>query len=564
MKRQCVGVLVMLFFIVQAGVAQWSTSSSVNTTICTGNKDRYAKQITSDGAGGLLVTWYEDSTDGTGNVRVQRLNASGTALWASNGLRVCTGVSVENPQVVSDGAGGAIVAWHDARFSDTVEVYAQHVNAAGQIQWAANGVDVSKSYAIEDYDPQMVSDGAGGAFIAWDGAFGVFVIRVGGNGQVLWNTALLGYWGGTDMRMVNDNSGGVILVWSDDRDLTGDILDLYAQRLNSSGAPMWDANGALVCNAVNLQSYPEIASDGSNGAVIVWQDFRDGNNFHAYAQRMSSSGARMWTTPSDSNGVRICNVDGSDQGEVYVASDGSAGGIVSWEDARAQTDDIYAQHVSAAGQIMWDSSGVGLCVKSTFEADPRIASDGNGGAIVIWDDNRNSGANQDIYAQRVSGTGQVRWATNGIAICSASSNQNTPLLTTSSTGGFFAIWDDYRNGGGGNRYADYYVQNFDLNGTLTDVSNVHDTRPASFALLQNYPNPFNPSTTIRYQIPTSEHVTLDVVNILGQRVATLINGQQPAGTYSVQWSSDGVASGVYFYRLTTNGRVEMKKMILLK
>ena len=93
--------------------------------------------------------------------------------------------------------------------------------------------------------------------------------------------------------------------------------------------------------------------------------------------------------------------------------------------------------------------------------------------------------------------------------------------------------------------------------------------PADFKLHQNYPNPFNPTTTIYYDLPKSSVVTLDVYNIVGQRVRTLVNTVQEAGKWSVQWNGIDnagvhVASGIYFYRLETPNSVLTQKMVLLK
>jgi hypothetical protein len=95
--------------------------------------------------------------------------------------------------------------------------------------------------------------------------------------------------------------------------------------------------------------------------------------------------------------------------------------------------------------------------------------------------------------------------------------------------------------------------------------------PLTFEVFQNYPNPFNPSTTIRYQLPTTGRVTIKVFDLLGQEVATLVHEQKQAGNYSVEWNASNVPSGVYFYRTevvpqTTgkNAFVDVKKMIVLK
>jgi len=88
--------------------------------------------------------------------------------------------------------------------------------------------------------------------------------------------------------------------------------------------------------------------------------------------------------------------------------------------------------------------------------------------------------------------------------------------------------------------------------------------PTKYNLSQNYPNPFNPTTNIDFSIPQSGFVTLKVFNLLGQEVASLINDEIKAGSYSVSFDAIGLASGVYLYRLQTNNYVDTKKFLLLK
>ncbi|MBI5473782.1 MAG: T9SS type A sorting domain-containing protein [Ignavibacteriae bacterium] len=96
-----------------------------------------------------------------------------------------------------------------------------------------------------------------------------------------------------------------------------------------------------------------------------------------------------------------------------------------------------------------------------------------------------------------------------------------------------------------------------------------------FLLEQNYPNPFNPTTIIKYQIPSTNHATLSVFDVLGREVATLVNEVKQPGTYTVQWDArlrsanfggqaSMQASGVYFYRLQSGGFVSTKKLMLLR
>ena len=100
--------------------------------------------------------------------------------------------------------------------------------------------------------------------------------------------------------------------------------------------------------------------------------------------------------------------------------------------------------------------------------------------------------------------------------------------------------------------------------SLTSVEEKPASVPLNYELSQNYPNPFNPSTTINYSLPKSGFVTIKVYNILGKEVATLVNGQLPAGNYRAIFDGNDNASGVYFYRMTTEGASYTKKLILMR
>jgi hypothetical protein len=102
------------------------------------------------------------------------------------------------------------------------------------------------------------------------------------------------------------------------------------------------------------------------------------------------------------------------------------------------------------------------------------------------------------------------------------------------------------------------------NSGTSRVEQLSPTAPKTFLLEQNYPNPFNPSTTIRYQLPVASEVKLEVYDVLGKKIATLVNERQSAGAYQVVWNASGLSSGTYFYRLQAGTFTQTKKMILVK
>ena len=116
----------------------------------------------------------------------------------------------------------------------------------------------------------------------------------------------------------------------------------------------------------------------------------------------------------------------------------------------------------------------------------------------------------------------------------------------------------------------YRLKQIDFDGS-TEYSNeiiVEVAAPEKFVLLQNYPNPFNPSTTIVFSIPQTSNVSVDVFNVVGERVATVMNQTLEAGYHQIDFNASNLPSGTYIYQLKANNQsgtfVDVKKMILMK
>ena len=112
---------------------------------------------------------------------------------------------------------------------------------------------------------------------------------------------------------------------------------------------------------------------------------------------------------------------------------------------------------------------------------------------------------------------------------------------------------------------EFRLKQIDLDGKFA-YSNILkvDLSPNNFGLSQNYPNPFNPTTVINYSLQVQSDVKLVVFDLLGREVATLVNGTQNAGIYSVNFNGKNLTSGLYFYTLTSNGNKQTRSMILTK
>ncbi|MCU0287226.1 MAG: hypothetical protein MUF15_12635 [Acidobacteria bacterium] len=390
----------------------WINNPGINTPVSTAENVQKEPQLVSDGSGGAIIVW-EDFRNGIDeDIFAQRLDANGNALWTTGGIAVANPVGPQRyPQVTADHAGGFIITWYDRRNGKSYDIYAQRLNASGKPQWPLNGVIICAAEG-DQFDPMIVPC----------------------------------------------TGGDVIITWQDRRN--GNDYDIYAQKIDSQGKIKWTENGTPVCTEKEDQESPQPVIDGKNGIIITWQDRRNGNNFDIYAQCIDTTGKAQWTPA----GIGICTAE-HDQKGIQAITDGNEGAIFTWQDKRNGSDyDIYAQKVDGSGRPQWTINGVAICATLNNQYDPRLIADGNGGAIIAWQDYRKgSECNFDafaeqmeltktavcpekqshdwnIYTQSIASSGRVKWVANGVSICTANTDQFKPQLATDGSGGAIIIW----------------------------------------------------------------------------------------------------------------------------
>jgi hypothetical protein len=538
-KRFFVGLLesivllsLLASFMPSLVASAWSSDSSQNTAICTAAGDQNSAQTISDGSGGYIIVWV-DQRGSDGDIYAQRIDAAGVVQWAADGVPICAAQHDQiNPQLISDGSGGAIIAWADARTYIDVDIYAQRIDAAGATQWSADGVAICTATSNQ-IDHLLIPDGSGGAIIAWQDArsntsVDIYAQRTNATGAVQWTadgvaicTAPRDQDG---PQIVSDGSGGYIIAWTDYRGGTYNS-DIYAQRLDAAGAAQWAADGIAICNAPGYQDGPRMVAAGSGGAMITWQDYRTGSNYDIYAQRIDAAGAAQWAA----NGVAICTASGS-QSLPRLASDGSGGAVTAWCDRRSGSNRcIYAQRIDMTGAAQWTTDGVAIWTGPGDAQQPALISDGSGGAVIAWQDFL---AADDYrgYVQKVSHTGAVQWTTNGVAFCTAPGSKTTFLdLVSDGSGGAVITWEDYRSGASW----DIYAQRVGASGSL-------DTTPPTVTLSSSAASPTKTSP-----IPVTATFSKDVT---GFALGDISVGNGSASNFAA------VSGSVCTFDLTPNGQ----------
>ncbi len=668
--------------------AQWSTDPLVNTRVtASGANEPFPgspgnPSSVSDGMGGVIITYGNFTKE---ELYAQRIDASGNLMWGSNGITLSHNSRGNISFIISDGTGGAFVTYAviDTSYDKLGQLYlandcyAQRLDQSGNERWKTGGVPIATGNGGQS-PLDMISDGADGVFIAITDTDGMHIQRVSPTGVTLWQKKngifIDSLSGGGACKIVSDGSNGVIICYLelDSNALTVPDYGIYAQRISSTGSKLWPKR-IDVCTARRPRYEPVIISDGTNGAIIAWTDQRIYGNTDIFAQRIDSSGKPLWAT----NGTSICGA-ANEQIHPVITSDGIGGTFIAWEDRRTGGSlNIYAQHVDKSGASLWTPNGAEIFKTPNFLAynslmSISMISDGSGGVIMAWADQRNDGpnfreTNYDIFAQRVNADSTVQWKPNGVAVSTASGNQVNPIVVSSGGGNIIVTWDDARNTPIHNVFAQRInstgvlggssiaipVPTFPPNGTLltdttvtlrwgkiggaiayqlqcgtdptfntqllVDLSNLTDTihlitglqrsstyywrvraigqiahhkdnqiqsTPGDWSSVNNfktpgaansvsenrinasaidlYPNPASTNLSISYTLPLRSQVSIEIFNALGEKIMTLPDETEDQGMHNRQVDVRSLNSGSYEVRFITSGMQSVKKFTIVR
>ena len=509
--------------------------------VCTAAGDQTMPVIVPDGFGGAVIVWHDarPGSPGAGICYAQRVDSTGTTMWAPDGVALFTTGDVNDPVAVGDGVGGVYVAFGGQGDAPR----AQYVNNGGVLLWGADGVTLS-SGTTQARDLAIARDlgGLGDILVAWrqDNAASsdIFGQKLDFSGAVQWNP------GGQALEtssnneglpaLISDGNGGCILAWAD---ATANAVKVMGIKSNGTGAWPRTPLSASVNNTV-----PSIVSDGSGGVIVGWA------GGGSYVQRVNSLGTKLWSP----TGTGVLLSTGGHQ--TFLLGDGAGGAIAAWEDFRSGTNyNIYAQGLLSNGASAWTANGVEVCGATQDQRLPQLVSDGAGGAILAWYDYRTSNSSgTDIYAQRIASVGgAAQWLMDGIPLCTAPDNQEYPTMTTDKRGGTWVAWQDHRNG------TDYDIY---LQRATADAATLAVPLPASAGVssVRAWPNPFSERVEMPFTLAAPEEVRMSVVDAGGRLVRDLGTSWMAGGAHELRWdgrtSAGGrAAPGLYFLSVGAPG-----------
>ncbi len=588
-----------------------------------------------DGDGGVVIAWW-DARNGNRDFYAQRMNAGGSAEWAADGVPVCTeATSQQGGDMVSDGAGGLILAWYDMR-SGGNNIYAQRLDGDGVAKWTADGVTMCGATGEQTY-AVVTADGAGGAIVAWRdaragiGTGDVYAQRVNASGVTQWTANGVAVCGAAGVQQnvsaIADGVGGAILCWQDDR---SGSTDFYAQRLNGSGAVQWTANGVAVSTAPGGAWYSYPVSDGAGGVILAWDD--DAPAYDTVVARRVDQWGYLGPQPVIAD---VADVPGDQGNKVKVSWYASpldsfpAYSIDTYHAYRSVPPNLVARSLRAGARIAQAGSGERPTVPGTLLARPA------GTTTIFWEYLGSVSANHlpgysclaptpcdsmagsnprtlfMIEARNAAGT--MWWFSDpdsGYSVDNLAPAMPAPFTAVYSAGNTSLGWGEcgatdfaefrlYRGHEAGfvpsaanlvttltsTAYVDaagapyfYKLCAVDIHGNVSPyafaqpagtVDAPGSPLPRELALSQPAPNPLRGSCTLTLALPRAADVALAVYDQQGRRVRTLVAGALPAGEHPIAWDGRdeggrAVASGIYFVRCAAEGRAFTRRIAALR
>ncbi len=329
----------------------------------------------------------------TGYYEIRHLSATG-ALLASV-FSPASGYSKSGLQLVPDGSNGVIAVW-----TENANILARRYNSTGGLPWGATPVNVC-NHAATQISPAAVLDSFGNMMVFWtdyrNGDADIYMQAIevnSGAAQAAANGVPVSAVAGSAQyspRACSDGVFGAYVVWQDARNLATTGVDFYATRVDYTGGLYWAATpmGNAAGNASNVQLIGNATS-----LQVVWEEDRGlGTGADIYFQRIPTSLA----SAQFGTGLVVCNATGA-QSRPAIVADGQGGAIVVWDDARTSAStgtDIYSQRVGAGGLMQWTANGMSICTAPDAQTDAQVVSDQAGGAVVSWTDNR-TGFNETV------------------------------------------------------------------------------------------------------------------------------------------------------------------------
>ncbi len=396
----------------------------------------------------IIIAWIDFRIPFDENIYAQKIDENGNVLWNEVGIPICVYEEKQDSvQVVTDDCEGAYFFWRDRRNQGGSDIYGIHLQSTGEIAagWEINGNPIAIGIGSQYYH-STCKDGNGGVIITWQesgpGYVDIYAQRINANGDLLWLDGILitNVIGAQEKpKIIPDNSGNFYVTWRDRRnEYDGDI---YAQKIDVNGNILWE-NDIEVCLADDVQRNQKISLLTDNSVIVAWEDKRNTQYYtDIYAQKIDTNGNLLWNL----NGVPICTAY-EFQYYLDLVPDNFGGSWITWSDCRNNgypNMDIYLQHVDANGEILLDENGNLICNADRMQEKSIIKKNVADEVFILWNDWRTGSS--EIYLQTLDEEGNFFLPENGETIISGISGCAVNHRIIANGDNPIIVWQDYRD-----------------------------------------------------------------------------------------------------------------------
>jgi len=363
---------------------------------------------------------------------------SATGFDTEDGAPIRQGVHIEWYRTIAPGhQGEAIFVWSDTRYGMR-NIFAHKINQDGEMVWGETGAVITDLPGRQE-DPVAITDGNGGAFIAWvdyrfDAQGDIFIQHVDTNGDILLdpNGVALAQVEGKQItiNMCTDSLGGVFVTWQDKRGGIDD--DIYGTHVSANHDIISQGTGVPIVVEGGNQNAKSIEYAGNNEAFIAWADFRQGANADIYGQRLNVDMANNF----EENGFQIAATDEQElkPRATYVTNETS---FVAWKQGDENSKVLY-QFVDASGLVFSDPKSISD--NTALQTAPRVKRSSIGEVFVNWKDLRDDPINGDQYFQKIDVNGDRQWG-DGIRVDPAEDVDFSARFSAGNTGDVNVVWE---------------------------------------------------------------------------------------------------------------------------
>lgn len=453
-------------FVASPAFAQWSSDPATNLVISNDNGEQAQPKIAPTADGGFYISWFDDSSGGY-DVHLQRLDATGTPLWAANGILVAARnfSSTQDYGLSIDADGDALLAFRLNDSSGNAQIDAQKVAPDGTLLWSAGGVIVSDDSGGAN-SPKITATGDGAVAVAWSSStYNIVVQKLDSNGAPLWGTSgvsIVPPSGGFFLAdLHSDADGNVIASWG--AQLSNFDREMWAQKLAAvDGGNLWGTDPVKVFGGTNgamqYGYFPPFIPDGAGGAVFVWYTVTTLGDVHV--QHILADGSAAFAQ----NGVDASTNTTRGHYEPAGAYDASSGDIYAvWQETNSMQTQIgvYAQRIDSTGARQWTDNGMVLVPLAIADQSQMNALPLAGGVLATWVSN-DSPSPMPIHVARLNADGTYAWTGNIVDIKTAPTDTSRLTSALSANGYAAYTWTD----DDANFTGELKAQNINFDGTL--------------------------------------------------------------------------------------------------